>query len=185
MYVYYMRVCGDSSLDMIPIHTYIHKHVHSPQITQIRSTPAPISPPLTKSNQKTDPRGGLRRVVGLPDQGAAPHAPVSVRASCMYMYVCLNHVSLSVYLSFDCPTRPGPLARPHHITPHPPQPPNSFDFASLDNVVMSPHRGGAAGVAESETRRMRELARVVNAAVARGGTLQEALGNRVCVRKGY
>ena len=50
---------------------------------------------------------------------------------------------------------------------------------------MSPHRGGAAGVAESETRRMQALARVINAAVRRGGPLQAALGNRVCVTKGY
>jgi len=50
---------------------------------------------------------------------------------------------------------------------------------------MSPHRGGAAGVAETETRRMRELARMINRAVERGGPLQEALGNRVCVGRGY
>ncbi len=63
--------------------------------------------------------------------------------------------------------------------------PTRFDFASLDNVVMSPHRGGAAGVAETETRRMRELARMINRAVERGGPLQAALGNRVCVGRGY
>jgi phosphoglycerate dehydrogenase-like enzyme len=61
----------------------------------------------------------------------------------------------------------------------------SYDFASLPNVVMSPHRGGAAGVAESETRRMRALARVINVAVRRGGPLQASLPNRVSVTKGY
>lgn len=53
---------------------------------------------------------------------------------------------------------------------------------------MSPHRGGAAGVADSETRRMVALARVINKAVERGGggkALQEALGNRVCATRGY
>lgn len=37
-------------------------------------------------------------------------------------------------------------------------PPSRFDFASLPNVVMSPHRGGAFGLPEIERRRLEHLA---------------------------
>lgn len=53
---------------------------------------------------------------------------------------------------------------------------------------MSPHRGGAAGVAESETRRMLALARLINRAVERGGggvRFGDVLGNRVEATRGY
>ena len=42
-------------------------------------------------------------------------------------------------------------------------PPSRFPFHELDNVVMSPHRGGAFGIQELEQMRMRDLAQVLNA----------------------
>jgi phosphoglycerate dehydrogenase-like enzyme len=57
-------------------------------------------------------------------------------------------------------------------------PPSQSPFHELDNVVMSPHRGGdEVGL---DTRRMAELAEMLNRA-ARG----EALPNRVDVAAGY
>jgi phosphoglycerate dehydrogenase-like enzyme len=56
--------------------------------------------------------------------------------------------------------------------------PADYPFHELDNVVLSPHRGGAAD--ETETLRMRALADLLNRA-ARG----EALPGRVDVAAGY
>jgi phosphoglycerate dehydrogenase-like enzyme len=56
--------------------------------------------------------------------------------------------------------------------------PSRFAFSELENVVMSPHRGG--GWRGAETRRMRALADLLNAA-ARG----EPVRNRVDVIAGY
>ena len=57
-------------------------------------------------------------------------------------------------------------------------PPSQYPFHELDNVVLSPHRGGdEAGL---DSRRMAELAQMLNRA-ARG----EALPNRVDVNAGY
>jgi len=57
-------------------------------------------------------------------------------------------------------------------------PPSTFPFHELDNVVMSPHRGG--GSTETDVRRMTHLARLLNAA-ARG----EPVPNRVDLQAGY
>ena len=46
--------------------------------------------------------------------------------------------------------------------------PSRFPFHELDNVVMSPHRGGAMNVSELELLRARELARLINAAAGGG-----------------
>ncbi|MBI5563400.1 MAG: hydroxyacid dehydrogenase [Chloroflexi bacterium] len=57
-------------------------------------------------------------------------------------------------------------------------PPSQFPFHELDNVVLSPHRGGdEVGI---DTQRMTELAELLNAA-ARGETML----NRVDVEAGY
>jgi phosphoglycerate dehydrogenase-like enzyme len=56
--------------------------------------------------------------------------------------------------------------------------PSSRPFADLDNVVMSPHRGGA--VLETETLRMQHLAEALEAAAA-----GEALPNPVDLDLGY
>lgn len=56
--------------------------------------------------------------------------------------------------------------------------PSAFPFHELENVVMSPHRGGH--VSDTETRRMRALASVLNAA-NRG----EEIPNRVDLAAGY
>ncbi|MEZ5992965.1 MAG: NAD(P)-dependent oxidoreductase [Planctomycetota bacterium] len=56
--------------------------------------------------------------------------------------------------------------------------PSAFPFHELENVVMSPHRGGH--VSDTETQRMRALARVLNAA-NRG----EEIPNRVDLTAGY
>jgi phosphoglycerate dehydrogenase-like enzyme len=57
-------------------------------------------------------------------------------------------------------------------------PPSDYPFHELDNVVMSPHRGG--GSAETDRLRMIHLARLLNAA-ARG----EAMPNRIDLQRGY
>ncbi len=59
-------------------------------------------------------------------------------------------------------------------------PPSRFPFWELDNVVMSPHRGGAFGNEEMEQRRMQELAATLNA-IARG----EPIPQRVDLSAGY
>ena len=59
-------------------------------------------------------------------------------------------------------------------------PPSRFPFWELDNVVMSPHRGGAFGSTEMEQRRMDQLAEILNAA-ATGSPLP----NRVDIEAGY
>jgi phosphoglycerate dehydrogenase-like enzyme len=58
--------------------------------------------------------------------------------------------------------------------------PSEHPFHELDNVVMSPHRGGAPHTQETESLRMRALARLLNAA-ARG----EPVPNRVDLELGY
>ncbi len=57
-------------------------------------------------------------------------------------------------------------------------PPADYPFHELDNVVMSPHRGGMTG--ETERLRMTHLARLLNAA-AKG----EPIPNRVDLQRGY
>ena len=59
-------------------------------------------------------------------------------------------------------------------------PPSRFPFHELDNVVMSPHRGGAYRMEELEKQRMRDLAVTLNA-IARG----EPAPHPVDVRAGY
>lgn len=59
-------------------------------------------------------------------------------------------------------------------------PPSQYPFHELDNVVMSPHRGGAFGTEELEKERMHELAGTLNA-VARG----ESVPHRVDMLAGY
>jgi len=49
-------------------------------------------------------------------------------------------------------------------------PPSRFDFGALDNVVMSPHRGGAPGTDRTERERIEAVAASINAA-ARGETV--------------
>ncbi|MDH3943753.1 MAG: hydroxyacid dehydrogenase, partial [Anaerolineae bacterium] len=56
--------------------------------------------------------------------------------------------------------------------------PADFPFRELENVVMSPHRGGGSN--ETEFSRMRHLGRLLNAA-ARG----EEMPNQVDIRAGY
>ena len=58
--------------------------------------------------------------------------------------------------------------------------PSSYPFHELDNVVMSPHHGGAYGVAFTEQRRVEDLARLLNAAI-RG----EPIPNRFDLSAGY
>jgi phosphoglycerate dehydrogenase-like enzyme len=57
-------------------------------------------------------------------------------------------------------------------------PPADFPFHELENIVMSPHRGG--GAMDVEVLRMRHLARLLNAA-AHG----EPMPNRVDLTRGY
>lgn len=69
--------------------------------------------------------------------------------------------------------------------PHTPEsrantPPSRFPYHELDNVVMSPHRGGAFRLEELERRRMSDLACTLNAFV-RG----EEVPHRVDIHAGY
>jgi phosphoglycerate dehydrogenase-like enzyme len=57
-------------------------------------------------------------------------------------------------------------------------PPSAYPFHELDNVIMSPHRGGATD--ETDRLRMAALAELLNAAV--GG---REIGNRVDLDMGY
>ncbi len=59
-------------------------------------------------------------------------------------------------------------------------PPSRFPFHALENVVMSPHRGGAFWLRDLEQLRMDDLARVLNA-LARG----EPSSHRVDLAAGY
>lgn len=59
-------------------------------------------------------------------------------------------------------------------------PPSRFPFNELDNVVMSPHRGGAFGTHYTERARMVHLARLLNAAAR-----DEPMPNRIDVTAGY
>jgi phosphoglycerate dehydrogenase-like enzyme len=58
------------------------------------------------------------------------------------------------------------------------QSPSKFPFRDLDNVVMSPHRGGTS--MDSEPRRLRDLAAVIRAAAT-----GEPVPNRVNLEAGY
>jgi phosphoglycerate dehydrogenase-like enzyme len=57
-------------------------------------------------------------------------------------------------------------------------PPADFPFHELNNLVMSPHRGG--GSTESEKRRMEQLADLINSAAD-----DQPLPNRVEIERGY
>jgi phosphoglycerate dehydrogenase-like enzyme len=59
-------------------------------------------------------------------------------------------------------------------------PPADFPFGELDNVVMSPHRGGEGGTRDVEKLRMSALAQLLNSA-ARG----ETVPNQVDLTAGY
>ncbi|PIE51863.1 hypothetical protein CSA37_09475 [Candidatus Fermentibacteria bacterium] len=58
--------------------------------------------------------------------------------------------------------------------------PSAFDFSSLPNVVMSPHRGGALGMKELERRRIEHLACILNALAE-----QDTSRGRVNISRGY
>lgn len=58
--------------------------------------------------------------------------------------------------------------------------PSTLSFENLDNIVMSPHRAGAGGTAEIESRRVSELAKLLNAAAREG-----EMPNRVDLEAGY
>ena len=58
--------------------------------------------------------------------------------------------------------------------------PSALSFENLDNVVLSPHRAGAGGTGEIESRRVSELAELLNAAARQG-----EIPNRVDLEAGY
>jgi phosphoglycerate dehydrogenase-like enzyme len=57
-------------------------------------------------------------------------------------------------------------------------PPSTYPFHELDNVIMSPHRGGAAD--ETDRLRMAALAELLNAAAK-----DQMMNNRVDLDAGY
>jgi phosphoglycerate dehydrogenase-like enzyme len=93
-----------------------------------------------------------------------------VEAEALYNSLREGHLrgaGLDVWYNYP----PDPESRSH-------TPPADFPFHELENVVMSPHRGG--GSDDTERLRMLHLANLLNAA-ARG----EPLPNRVDLRVGY
>ena len=64
-------------------------------------------------------------------------------------------------------------------------PPAHHDFASLPNVVMSPHRGGAPSVAEVEERRYEELEKVVRGVQEQGWQSLHSHPNLYSLKAGY
>jgi phosphoglycerate dehydrogenase-like enzyme len=79
----------------------------------------------------------------------------------------LSAAGLDVWYSYP----PDEAARAHW-------PPSAYPFHELDNVIMSPHRGGAAD--ETARLRMGALAEMLNAAAA-----GREMGNRVDLGAGY
>ena len=59
-------------------------------------------------------------------------------------------------------------------------PPSAYPFGELDNVVLSPHRGGLAEEPDQRRERLAALAEIINA-LARG----EEAPNRVDLTRGY
>ena len=59
-------------------------------------------------------------------------------------------------------------------------PPSDYPFHTLENVVMSPHRGGEGGTQEIERLRMSALARLLNAAAA-----GQPVPNHIDLQAGY
>jgi phosphoglycerate dehydrogenase-like enzyme len=59
-------------------------------------------------------------------------------------------------------------------------PPADYPFGELDNMVMSPHRGGGGGAHEVEMRRMKSLSELINAA-----TNGHEIPNRIDLENGY
>jgi phosphoglycerate dehydrogenase-like enzyme len=93
-----------------------------------------------------------------------------VEAAALYQALCEGHLKgagIDVWYNYP----PNLEARSH-------TPPADFPFHELENVVMSPHRGG--GSEDSNILRMLRLAELLNTA-ARG----EPLPNRVDLEVGY
>lgn len=109
------------------------------------------------------PRGGILVNVGRAgavDQGA------------LYAALCDKHlhsVGLDVWYRY-----------PADETSRRNTSPADYPFGSMENVVLSPHRGGAGGSDEVERRRMSALADSLNAA-GRG----EAIPHRIDLERGY
>jgi len=84
------------------------------------------------------------------------------------------------------------LSIPIHSSVHPsvhpstPQacstPPSAYPFHELENVVMSPHRGGGVGTPDLEVLRMRHVGRALTEA-GRGGV--EQMSHRWDFARGY
>ena len=64
-------------------------------------------------------------------------------------------------------------------------PPSACDFASLGNVVMSPHRGGAPSVAEVEEVRWAEVDAILCGVVAGGWASLSAHPALYSMEEGY
>ena len=58
--------------------------------------------------------------------------------------------------------------------------PSQYPFHELDNIVLSPHRGGAVGQTEAENLRWKALAENITAAA-----LNHTIPNRVDLKRGY
>ena len=84
--------------------------------------------------------------------------------------ICVTHSSVfSVFhVCTHSHARTLTLTHPHALT---------------DNLVMSPHRGGAVGVAEAEQARLKMLAHSLLVAAREGRV--SAMPFRMCLEKGY
>ena len=101
-----------------------------------------------------------------------------------HLRLCLG--SLSPFLfPFSTPIHPSihPSIRPDPSTPQAcSMPPSAYPFHELENVVMSPHRGGGVGTPDLEVLRMRHVGRALTEA-GRGGV--EQMSHRWDFARGY
>lgn len=87
-----------------------------------------------------------------------------VNEEALYKALKTNHLhsaGLDVWYHYpEAPQEtPGYFRAPRN---YPPTPPSDFPFADLENVVMSPHRGGTS--MDTESRRVAALTKMLNAA---------------------
>ena len=99
--------------------------------------------------------------------------------------LCLGSLSFSLFLFLFLSIDLYPSMHPF-IHPSIPQacstPPSAYPFHELENVVMSPHRGGGVGTPDLEVLRMRHVGRALTEA-GRGGV--EQMSHKWDFARGY
>ncbi len=125
--------------------------------------------------EETDGLLGVRELATLPPGAVVVNVgrgPIIVERA-LYEALASGHLraaGLDVWYNY-----PGEGEASRRSTP-----PSAYPFGQLDSVVLSPHRAGALGEAETERRRMDALAEVLNALA-----VGESPPGRVDVARGY